>query len=113
MAGKTPMLIVDTDVHNYWSSAEVLLPYLEPYWRDFLVRGEKPGPQGSFPHGHRPWLHPEGFSRHDIRPQTEEDNYLIMKEKHLDLYDIDVAILTADGHWKLRRLPTTTTPTRW
>ncbi|MEY9999089.1 amidohydrolase family protein [Sinorhizobium fredii] len=90
------MFIVDTDVHNYWSSADVLLPYLEPYWRDFLIRGEKPGPAGSFPHGHRPWLHPEGFSRHDIRPENDEDNYLIMKEKHLDHYGIDVAILTAD-----------------
>jgi len=90
------MFIIDSDVHNYWCSAEVLLPYLDPYWHDFLVRGEKPGPVGSFPHGHRPWLHPEGFSRYDIKPESEDDNYLIMKEKHLDRYSIDIAILTAD-----------------
>jgi len=90
------MFIVDCDCHNYWCSATVLEPYLEPTWRDYFVRGEKTGPVGAFPHGHRPWFHPEGFSRHDVRPETEDDNYRIMKEKHLDKYGIDVAILTGD-----------------
>ncbi len=67
------MLIVDCDCHNYWCSATVLEPYLEQPWRDYFVRGEKTGPVGAFPHGHRPWFHPEGFSRHDIRPETEDD----------------------------------------
>ncbi|MDA4635825.1 hypothetical protein NZA98_32885, partial [Escherichia coli] len=58
--------------------------------------GEKTGPRGAFPHGHRPWFHPEGFARHDVNPVEEDDNYLIMKEKHLDKYDIDIAILTGD-----------------
>ena len=90
------MYIVDCDCHNYWCSATVLEPYLEGFWRDYFVRGEKTGPVGAFPHGHRPWFHPEGFSRHDVRPETEDDNYRIMKEKHLDRHGIDVAVLTGD-----------------
>jgi len=90
------MFIVDCDCHNYWCSATVLEPYLDGLWKDMFLRGERTGPVGSFPHGHRPWFHPEGFSRHDVRPQTEDDNYRIMKEKHLDRYGIDVAILTGD-----------------
>ena len=77
------MLIVDCDVHNNWNSADVLLPYLKGWWRDFYLRGERTGPAGSFPHGHRAWFHPEDFKRQDVRPQTEEDNYLIMKRKTL------------------------------
>jgi predicted TIM-barrel fold metal-dependent hydrolase len=93
---RNAMLIVDCDCHNYWCSATVLEPYLEQPWRDYFVRGEKTGPVGAFPHGHRPWFHPEGFSRHDVRPETEVDNYRIMKEKHLDKYGIGYAILTGD-----------------
>ncbi|RUU11593.1 amidohydrolase, partial [Mesorhizobium sp. M7A.T.Ca.TU.009.01.3.2] len=86
------MFIVDCDCHNYWSSATVLEPYLSGLWKDMFIEGEKTGPVGAFPHGHRPWFHPQDFSRKDIRPKTEADNYLIMKEKHLDKYKVDVAI---------------------
>lgn len=51
--------MIDCDVHNNWSSAEVLLPFLAPAFREYLERGELPGGRGSFPHAHRPWLHPE------------------------------------------------------
>src|SRR5690625_5142254 len=90
------MFIVDTDCHNYWCSATVLEPYMEGLFKDMFIRGERTGPRGAFPHGHRPWFHPEGFSRHDVNPVEEDDNYLIMKEKHLDKYAIDIAILTGD-----------------
>ena len=90
------MFIIDCDCHNYWCSATVLEPYLEGLWKDMFNRGERTGPLGAFPHGHRPWFHPEGFGRADVRPQTEDDNYLIMKEKHLDKYGIDIAIMTGD-----------------
>ena len=90
------MFIVDCDCHNYWCSATVLEPYLEGLWKDMFQRGERTGPVGAFPHGHRPWFHPEGFGRADVQPQTEDDNYRIMKEKHLDKYNIGVAILTGD-----------------
>ncbi|UTW12896.1 amidohydrolase family protein [Marinobacterium rhizophilum] len=89
-------MIIDVDCHNYWSSAEVLLPYMDPFFKDYFIRGEQPGPRGAFPHAHRPWLHPEGFKRADINPVSEDDNYAIMKAKHLDHYGIDYAILTGD-----------------
>lgn len=89
-------MIIDCDVHNYWCSAEVLRPYLDGYWLDYFDRGERTGPVGAFPHGHRPWFHPEGFKRHDINPQTEAENYTLMKEHHLDKHNLTYAILTGD-----------------
>jgi hypothetical protein len=74
----------------------VLLPYLDPNFRDYIVRGELPGPRGAFPHAHRPWLHPEDFRRHDIRPKTQDDHYTLMKENLLDRYGHEVAILTGE-----------------
>jgi predicted TIM-barrel fold metal-dependent hydrolase len=91
--------IIDCDVHNAWPSAEVLLPHLDPYWRDFLERGELPGGRGSFPHGHRPWLHPEGFTRTDAIPadgSTPGSDYELMRGQLLDRYDVEYAILTGD-----------------
>ena len=90
------MFIVDCDCHNYWMSAEVLLPYLDGFFKDYFVRGEQPGPPGAFPHGHRAWLHPEGFSRADIKPRTQDEHLSLMREKHLDRYKISCAILTGD-----------------
>ena len=49
------MFIVDCDCHNYWTSATVLEPYLTGVWKDMFVHGKRTGPEGSFPHGHRPW----------------------------------------------------------
>jgi predicted TIM-barrel fold metal-dependent hydrolase len=91
--------IVDCDVHNGWPSSRVLLPYLDPYWRDLLERGELPGGRDSFPHGHRPWLHPEGFMRTDAVPadgSTPGSDYELMCEQLLDRYDVEYAILTGD-----------------
>ena len=68
-------MIIDCDVHNDWSSADVLLPYMDPNFRDYFERGEKPGPKGALPHAHRPWLHPEDFRRHDIKPESDDDHY--------------------------------------
>lgn len=55
------MFIVDCDCHNYWSSATVLEPYLSGVWKDMFINGERTGPEGAYPHGHRPWFHPHGF----------------------------------------------------
>lgn len=90
------MFIVDCDVHNNWNSADVLLPYIKDWWRDFYLRGERTGPPGSFPHGHRAWFHPEDFKRQDVQPRSEADHYAIMKEKHLDANNIGAAVLTGD-----------------
>jgi uncharacterized protein len=88
--------MIDVDVHNDWISSAVLKPYLDPNFRDYLERGELPGGRDSFPHAHRPWLHPEDFRRKDIQPKTQEDHYDLMRENLLDRYDIDFAILTGE-----------------
>jgi len=98
------MAIIDCDCHNFWSSANVLLPYLDDCWRDFLVRGEKPGPDGALPHGHRAWFHPEDFKRADINPACEDDHYVLMRDRHLDPNGIDAAILTSDEPLELSTL---------
>src|ERR671932_1776609 len=93
------LALIDCDVHNGWASAEVLLPHLDPYWRDFVERGELPGPRGAFPHGHRPWLHPEGFTRTDAIPADGSmpgSDYELVREQLLDRYDIEYAVLTGD-----------------
>ncbi len=89
------MVVVDCDVHNYWPDADVLLPYLQPIWRDRYLRGEKPGNAGGFPHAHRPYFHPEGFKRTDINP-TNLAEWIQVTSKHCDDYQIDYAILTGD-----------------
>ncbi|MPZ00608.1 MAG: amidohydrolase family protein [Actinophytocola sp.] len=92
-------MVIDCDVHNSWHSAEVLLPYLPPAFREYLQRGELPGPRGSFPHAHRPWLHPEGFMRYDAVPASGAaagSEYELLREQVLDRYDVDYAILTGD-----------------
>ena len=91
--------MIDCDVHNNWTSAEVLLPYLQPAFREYMERGELPGGKGSFPHGHRPWLHPEDFKRKDAVPpdgQMAGSDYDFMRKQLLDRYELDYAILTSE-----------------
>jgi predicted TIM-barrel fold metal-dependent hydrolase len=91
--------MIDCDVHNDWVSAEVLLPYLEPYYRDCLARGELPGTKGSFPHGHRAWFHPEGYKRADVTPDDGSAagaDYGLMRKLLLDRYHVDYAVLTGE-----------------
>ena len=91
--------MIDCDVHNSWSSSSALLPYLDPAFRDFLERGELPGGRDSFPHAHRPWLHPEGFTRTDAVPADGAmpgSDYDLLREQLLDRYDVEYAILTGD-----------------
>ncbi len=87
--------MIDCDVHNDWENVNVLEPYLEPYFRDYLVRGETPGP-GIMPKSTRPWFHQEGFLRADVTPPSLNpgSDYKLMREKILDRYDY--AILTAE-----------------
>ena len=89
-------MIVDCDCHNFWTSSDVLLPYLSGWWKDCFVRGERTGPAGGFPHAHRAWFHPEDFKRADINPRGEDRHYELMRDKHLDPNGISAAILIAD-----------------
>jgi uncharacterized protein len=91
--------MIDCDVHNSWVSSQELRPYLEPYFRDFLERGELPGGRDSFPHAHRPWLHPEGFMRTDASPPDGAppgSSYELLREQLLDRYEVEYAILTGE-----------------
>ncbi len=96
--------IIDCDCHNFWNSSEVLLPYLSGWWKEYFQQGERTGPVGSFPHGHRAWFHPFDFKRADINPQNEDEHYTLMRDKHLDLHNIDIAILTGDEALELSTL---------
>ena len=90
--------MIDCDVHNSWASSRALLPYLDPYFRDVLLRGELPGGRDSFPHAHRPWLHPEGFMRADAVPPEGPpgSDYDLLRQQLLDRYQLEYAILTGD-----------------
>ena len=90
--------MIDCDVHNSWASSQALLPHLDPAFRHALLRGELPGGRDSFPHAHRPWLHPEGFMRADAVPREGPagSDYELMREQLLDRYDLEYAILTGD-----------------
>jgi predicted TIM-barrel fold metal-dependent hydrolase len=91
--------LIDCDVHNNWDSADVLLPYLPPAFREYMERGELPGGRGSFPAAHRAWLHPEDFKRSDATPPeggAAGSDYAFMCEQLLDRYAIDHAILNGE-----------------
>ena len=91
--------MIDCDVHNNWASADVLLDHLPAAFREYVERGELPGPRGSFPHAHRPWLHPEDYKRADAAPAgggNAGSDYELMCEQLLDRYQIDYAILNGD-----------------
>ena len=91
--------MIDCDVHNDWATTDDLLPYLNQTFREYMLRGELPGPHGVFPKGQRRWFHPEGFVRRDIcasSPDHPGSDYENMREKLLDLYDYDYAILLGE-----------------
>lgn len=90
--------MIDCDVHNSWSSAQELKPYLSPFFRDYLERGEKPGAD-EMPKTTRPWFHPEDYLRTDLVSADGGPpgaDYPLMKRALLDKYDLDYAILTAE-----------------
>ena len=89
--------MIDCDVHNDWTTAEVLFPYINPVFKDYLERGERPGPRGAFPHANRPWLHPEGLMRSDLTGDGHPGaHFEVMKQTLLDAYRYDYAILTGE-----------------
>ena len=61
--------MIDCDVHVDFCSSQELVPYIDPNFRDHLVRGELPGP-GAMPAATRAWPHPEGPARRDAFPEN-------------------------------------------
>jgi predicted TIM-barrel fold metal-dependent hydrolase len=92
--------MIDCDVHNNWTSTDVLRPRLAAVWRDYLDRGEVPGGiRGAFPAAHRPWLHPEDFKRADAEPPgggNAGSDLDFMREQLLDRYEIEYAVLNGE-----------------
>lgn len=91
--------MIDCDVHNCWKSAREFLPYLDPYFRDFLERGQGGGE--SFPAATRAWLHPENYVRVDAIPSdggAPGSDYALMREQLLDRYQLDYAILNGEAY---------------
>ena len=92
--------VIDCDVHNRWRSAREFLPYLEPTYQDFLLRGQGGGGD-HLPLAGRAWLHPENYVRADAYgadgslPGTD---YELMREQLLDRYDLDYAILITEAY---------------
>src|SRR3954451_10147596 len=92
--------MIDCDIHQAWRSISELRPYLDPYHRDLLDRGETSGLRGSLPPAHRPWLHPAGWSRTDATPSDGSppgSDYELLCSQLLDAYGIDTAILTGES----------------
>ncbi|MEM7030312.1 MAG: amidohydrolase family protein [Chloroflexota bacterium] len=90
--------MIDCDVHNDWANAQVIKPYMDSFFRDYLDRGGLPGRE-TMPKATCPWVHPEGFVRTDVTPEGDANpgsDYELMREKILDRYDYDYAILTAE-----------------
>jgi predicted TIM-barrel fold metal-dependent hydrolase len=101
--------LIDCDVHNNWTDAQVLLPYLPPAFRGYLEIGELPG-EGAIPHAHRPFLHPEDYKRLDAVPPSGAvagSDLDFMREQHLDAYGVDFAILTSED---IREVSTLSNP---
>ncbi len=89
--------MIDVDVHNDWKNVFDIEPYIDEFYRDYLMRGEAPG-HGVMAKATRPWIHPEDFVRADVRPEgvNPGSDYELMREKILDRYNYDYAILTAE-----------------
>lgn len=97
--------MIDCDVHNDWASADVLLPYLAKPFREFFERGERSGGPGSFPHAHRPFVHPEGIMRTDLKSQVHPGaSYDCLRSALLDRYGIEYAILGGEEGVQLSTL---------
>jgi predicted TIM-barrel fold metal-dependent hydrolase len=84
--------IIDTDVHEMLVSSADLLPYLDEPWQRYIRSGFTSPYWFSY-------AYPVdgGFARVDAKPETGPagSDYEQMRKQHLDLYDIDRAVLTS------------------
>lgn len=91
------LTLIDTDVHQTWRSASDLVPYLDPYFRQYGIK---------IPGG--PYASPVGVSRQDAKPEDggpPGSCLKTMQQQHLDPFGIDYAILTGGGILGIGTLP--------
>ncbi len=84
--------IIDTDIHETFSSWNDLIPYLKEPWRGLIVNGSWKGAIQLTAH----WAS-HGVNRVDANPEsgaTAGSTYELLKEQVLDLYPIKYGILT-------------------
>jgi uncharacterized protein len=84
--------IIDTDIHETFTSLQDLVPYLQEPWRGLIVRGAWVGtpPRIAYWASH-------GVNRADSIPDDKTpagSSYELLKEQVLDLYPIRYGILT-------------------
>ena len=85
--------VIDTDIHEVFTSLEDLLPYLQEPWRGLIVHKTWAGIGVPFAY----WAS-AGVNRADSQPVTGApagSSYELFKEQVLDLYPIKFAILTS------------------
>ncbi len=88
-AADRALTLIDCDVHQTWTSARELLPYLDPYFAQYGVR--MPG---------SPYFSPLGVSRMDAKPEQggpPGSCLQTMQRQHLDAFGIDYAVLNGGG----------------
>ncbi len=88
---KTP--IIDTDIHETFTSWQDLAPYLQEPWRGLITRGVWTGQNGSLAH----WAS-HGVNRADALLDSGApagSSYEVLRKQVLDLYPIKYGILTA------------------
>lgn len=84
--------VVDCDLHHELPSPEVLVEYLSPEWREFVLG---PGPDEPYPlfPGYS-WVNPHGFYREDTADRKPGSSPDVVAAEVFDAYDIDYGVLT-------------------
>jgi predicted TIM-barrel fold metal-dependent hydrolase len=80
--------LIDCDVHQMWGHPDEVVQYLPDHWQ---ARGiDVPT---------NPWPSPVGLMRDDASPESgiAGSDPALMREQHIDPYDIEYAILNATG----------------
>jgi predicted TIM-barrel fold metal-dependent hydrolase len=86
-----PFPLIDTDIHEAFTSLQDLVPYLQEPWKGLVAREAWRGFAQPFAY----WS-TGGLNRADARPEKGPagSNYELMSKQLLDLYDITYPILT-------------------
>ncbi|QBD83780.1 amidohydrolase [Ktedonosporobacter rubrisoli] len=86
-----PFSIIDTDIHEAFTSLQDLVPYLQEPWKGLIAREAWRGFAQPFAY----WS-TGGLSRADAKPEKGPagSDYALMSKQLLDLYDITYPILT-------------------
>jgi predicted TIM-barrel fold metal-dependent hydrolase len=88
---RRPFPLVDTDIHEAFTSLQDLVPYLQEPWKGLIARGAWKGFAQPFAY----WS-AGGLSRADAQPEKGPagSDYELMRKQLLDLYSISYPILT-------------------